>query len=108
MPPGSSSMRIRFVLADGLRLVRGKASNRLRRAALRSLVEAGCGPEVYFHAFQHEGVLYGLSARLEPERGRVVVELGLLPPGLRPRTIPRGPEPRERQLRVRRRGASRA
>jgi hypothetical protein len=90
---------LRFVLADGLRLVRGKAATRLRRAALRALVEAGRGPEIFFHAFEHDGVLYGVSSRLEPERGRVVVEVGLLPKGLRPRTIQRGPEPRERPIR---------
>ncbi len=102
MTAESPTIRLRFVFADGLRLVRGKASSRLRRAALRSLVEAGCGPEVYFHAFEYEGVLYGVSSRLETERGRVVVEVGLLPPGLRPRTIPRGPAPRERPPRSRR------
>lgn len=99
---GTLSIRLRFVFADGLRLVRGKASRALRRAALQSLVVAACGPEVYFHAFEHEGVLYGVSSRLETERNRVVVEVGLLPPGLRRRTIARGPAPRERPLRTRR------
>lgn len=98
---GTLSIRLRFVFAGELRLVRGKAARALRRAALRALVASRCGPEVYFHAFEHEGVLYGTSSRLEPERGRVVVEVGLLPPGLRPRTIREAPAPRERPLRRR-------
>ena len=87
MRPDSQPIRLRFVPAEGLRAASGKWLRRLRRATLRALCDAGCGPHVFFHAFEHEGTLYGVSSRYLPERRQVVVEVGLLPRGLRPRTI---------------------
>lgn len=96
MKANSHPVRLRFIPADGLRTAGGPQLRRLRRAALRALCDAGCGPDVFFHAFEHDGTRYGASARYLPERGQVIVEVGLLPPGLRSRTIAQARVERER------------